>query len=170
MVPGTNEKTWTYEIKSLDSSSADDDILGIDLSVERVSRGVYGISGSFTLGIDIDESVPFDIEGTAYRSDNGVNEYRILPFKMARQHLISALNGFYKEMLMESLKECSDMPVFEDKFEPPLEKRVYTLTKCQFSQDGFPNHLAEGFYKVVIAGSGCTDWQFTVIAQVESKH
>lgn len=71
---------------------------------------------------------------------------------------------------MDTLSECSDMPVFEDKFDPPLAKGVYTLNKCQFSQDGFPNHLAEGFYKVLISGHGRVEWSLTVVAQVESNN
>lgn len=87
---------------------------------------------------------------------------------MQRQHVHSALNTFYKDMLMDTLKECSDMPVFEDKFVPPLEKKTYTLTKCQFSQDGFPNHLPEGFYKIVVSGYGTVEWSLIIVAQVES--
>lgn len=70
---------------------------------------------------------------------------------------------------METLAECSNMPVFEDKFDPPMAKGVYTLTKCQFSQDGFPNHLAEGFYKVLISGYGRVEWTLTVVSQIESN-
>ncbi|XP_061392902.1 uncharacterized protein LOC133328348 [Musca vetustissima] len=170
MVTGSDEKSWTYEIKSLDYSTADEDILNTNLSVERVSRGVYALSGSIVLNIDIDENTQCYVEASTYRSDNGVNEYKVLAFKMSRQNIISAINGFYKEMFMDTLSECSDLPVFEDKFEPPIEKREYTLTKCQFSQDGFPNHLEEGFYKILISGSGCLDWHFAVIVEVEATN
>ncbi|XP_073828210.1 uncharacterized protein [Musca autumnalis] len=167
MIPGADHKTWTYEIKSMESSSSDDNLLNLDLSVERVSRGVYAISGTININLDIEEDDGCDIEAGAFRSDNGVNDYKVLPFKMPRQHLFSALNSFYKDMLMETFSECSDLPVFEEKFEPPLEKRVYTLDKCQFSQDGFPNHLSEGFYKILISGYGSVQWSLTIVAQVE---
>lgn len=64
------------------------------------------------------------------------------------------------------MKECSDMPVFEDKFQPPLEKKLYKLDACQFSQDGLPNHLQEGFYKLLILGTGDVEWQVNVVAEV----
>ncbi|XP_073828438.1 uncharacterized protein [Musca autumnalis] len=170
VIPGANQKTWTYEVKSLKTYSADESILKFDITIERVSRGVYAISGSFTLNVDVYEDHPFYIEAVAYRSYNGVNDYRILPFKMPRQHIITAFNTFYKDMLMDSVSECSNLPVFEHKLEPPLRKGVYTLEKCQFNQDGFPNHMAEGFYKTEVFGNGYVDWKLTVVTQVEYVH
>ncbi|XP_073828209.1 uncharacterized protein [Musca autumnalis] len=168
MLPGANHKTWTYEIKSVESSTSDASLINVDLSVERVARGVYAVSGALTFNFDVNEGDAFDVEAGSFRSDNGVNDYKVLPFKMPRQHLFSTLNSFYKDMLMETLSECSNMPVFEDKFEPPFSKGVYTFEKCQFSQDGFPNHLADGFYKIIISGHGIVEWSLTAIAQVES--
>ncbi|XP_073828007.1 uncharacterized protein [Musca autumnalis] len=169
-LPGANQKTWTYEVKSMEAHSADESILKFDISIERVSRGVYAISGSVTLNVDVYEDHPCDIEGGAFRSNNGVNDYKILPFKVPRQHIITAMNTFYKDMLMDSLSECSNLPVFDDKFEPPLRKGVYSLEKCQFSQDGFPNHMSEGFYKTEMFGNGYVDWSLTVVVQVEYVH
>lgn len=68
---------------------------------------------------------------------------------------------------MESLKDCSTMPVFEGEFEPPLEKGTYTMDKCQFSTDGFPNHLQEGFYKVQIIGKGEIAFELNIVCKVE---
>ncbi|XP_073828208.1 uncharacterized protein isoform X2 [Musca autumnalis] len=163
-------KTWNYEIKSMETYSANESLLKFDLTIERVSRGVYAFTGDLIMTIDVNEEDDSYIEACAARSHNGVSDYRMLPFKMPRQHLFTAMNTFYKEILMETLSECSNLPVFEDKFEPPLRKGVYTITKCQFSQDGFPNHVAEGFYKIMIFGNGTVDWSISVIAQVETAH
>ncbi|XP_073820121.1 uncharacterized protein [Musca autumnalis] len=167
MIPGVDQKTWTFEIKSLETYSADENILQFDLSVRRVSRGVYAISGSITLKVDFEEDHPCYIEAVASRSSNGVSDFREIPLKMPREHLLIAINSFYKDMLMETLRECSNLPVFADKFEPPLLKGVYTLEKCQFTHDGFPNHMVEGFYKIVIFGEGYVDWSITLVSQVE---
>lgn len=85
---------------------------------------------------------------------------------MPSSHIFTVLNSHYKDVLMDTLKDCSDLPVFEDKFEPPLEKKIYKFNACQFSQDGLPNHLQEGFYKLLIIGSGEVDWEIEVIAEV----
>lgn len=69
---------------------------------------------------------------------------------------------------MKTLKDCSDLPSFDDQFEPPLEQKTYTLTKCQFSQDGLPNHMQEGFYKVVFYGIGDVEFDVVIIAEVIS--
>ncbi|XP_075155996.1 uncharacterized protein LOC142229324 [Haematobia irritans] len=165
MVP-TSKKTWTYEIKSVETTSSNTDAVDLHLQVDRVSRGVYAISGTFTLNTDIMDGDNNEVEASVYRSENGVDDYKILPFKISRQHFNKAMDSFYKDMIMDTLKECSDLPVFEDKLERPIEKKEYTLKGCQFSQDGFPNHLATGFYKIVLSAHGASEWGFTLIAEV----
>ncbi|XP_073828211.1 uncharacterized protein [Musca autumnalis] len=161
-------KPWTYEFKSISTSSSNEDLLKLNFSIERVSRGVYAISGTMDLNYDIVEGDANEVEGRSYRSDNGVNPYKPLAFQTERHHMFSGLNKEYKEMLMPALSRCSDMPVFEDKFQPPLEKKVYTLTKCQLDQDEFPQYMSDGFYKGVILGWGTVNYTITFIAQVET--
>ncbi|XP_013111988.2 uncharacterized protein LOC106090371 [Stomoxys calcitrans] len=168
---GTNSygrrKTWTFEIQSVETTTSDPNIIDLELAVERVSRGVYAISGAFDLKTDVVEGDNNQVEALVYRSSDGVEEYKPIPFKMTRQHVYDAFNGYYKDMLMDTLKDCSDLPVFKDKITPPIEKKLYTLTQCQFTRDGFADHVATGFYKVVLYGTGECDWGITVIAKVE---
>lgn len=49
------KKTWTYELKEVTAASSDPEKLNITLNIERVSRGIYAISGEVLLGFDIIE-------------------------------------------------------------------------------------------------------------------
>ncbi|XP_065365418.1 uncharacterized protein LOC135958443 [Calliphora vicina] len=160
------KKTWSYELKSLTSQSSDTEKMKVDLDIERVSRGVYAISGTILINFDIVEGDGNTIAAKSYRSAQGDNEYNVLPFQMPALHFHNFFNTHYKDVLMGTLKDCSDLPVFEDTFEPPFEKKLYTFDACQFSQDGLPNHLQEGFYKLVIIGTGAVDWEMEIIAEV----
>ncbi|XP_011291723.1 uncharacterized protein LOC101896456 [Musca domestica] len=162
------EQTWTYELKSIETFSSDLDKLRFgEFKVERISRGVYAGSGSFTINADIVEGDSHMIEFHAYRSENG-KDYKPIPLKTPRQHLYEYFNTFYKEYAMNSLKNCSNMPAFEGKFVPPLEKKTYVLEKCQFDQSAFPQHMQEGFYKVDMAGSGEVEWHFIFVVEIEN--
>lgn len=66
---------------------------------------------------------------------------------------------------MESFGKCSNLPVFEDQFQPPLEKTTYTLQKCQFSTEKFPS-LQEGFYRISMIAYGQVEWSITFIFEI----
>ncbi|KAM7347108.1 uncharacterized protein ACRADG_006769 [Cochliomyia hominivorax] len=165
MVPGAG-KTWTYELKSITSKSSDTEKIQINLEIERVSRGVYAVSGEIKIFFDITEGDTNYITAKSFRSAQGDNDYKVLPFQMPSTHFLNVLNTHYKDILMDTLKDCSDCPVFEKEFVPPLEKKVYTLNACQFSQDGLPNHLQDGFYRLLIIGTGDVEYEIEVIAEI----
>ncbi|XP_065365419.1 uncharacterized protein LOC135958444 [Calliphora vicina] len=166
-MPG--KKTWSYELKSLTSKTSDSEKMKINLEIERVSRGVYAISGTVLINFDVVEGDGNTIAAKSYRSVLGDNEYNVLPFQMPATHLHKYFNTFYKDVLMDTLKDCSDLPAFEDKFEPPFEKKLYTFDACQFSQDGLPNHLQDGFYKLLLIGAGDVVWEIEVIAEITTE-
>ncbi|XP_073820159.1 uncharacterized protein [Musca autumnalis] len=166
----TLKQTWTYELKSVESHTDNSDLLGFsDWKIDRISRGQYAISGSISINVDIVDGDSNEVEFKAYRSENGVKEYKPIPFEVQRQHVYEYINTFYKDLIMESLSKCSNLPVFEDKFEPPLQKITYTLDKCQLSQEGFPQHLQDGFYKVVMKGFGSANWDIIFIVEVQNN-
>ncbi|XP_019891660.1 uncharacterized protein LOC101896989 [Musca domestica] len=161
--------TWTYELKSVEAHSDNPDLWSFnEFKVERISRGVYAASISFTVNFDIVEGDDTEIEFLSYRSENGVKEYKPIPFKVQRQHLFKYFDNLYK-LIMGTLKECSNMPVFEDKFEPPFEKKTYVLDKCQFDQSEFPQHIQDGFYKVIVNGYGAATWNMVFIVEIISE-
>lgn len=69
---------------------------------------------------------------------------------------------------METFRKCSNLPVIEDKFEPPFEKKLYIINKCQFDQSGLPPYLQEGFYKVEMRGYGTVNWYITFVFEVQN--
>ncbi|XP_073828225.1 uncharacterized protein [Musca autumnalis] len=160
------KQTWTYELKNIEASSSDMDKISYEeFKVERISRGVYAASGSFTINVDFVEGDSNMIETRAYRSENG-KDFKPIPLQTPRIHIYDYLNTFYKDYAMETLKDCSNMPVFEGKLEK-LEKKTYVLEKCQFDQSAFPRYLQEGFYKGDIVGTGDVEWHliFTVLVE-----
>ncbi|XP_037818835.1 uncharacterized protein LOC119608471 [Lucilia sericata] len=163
------KKTWSYELKSITSETSDTEKLKVHLEIQRISRGVFAISGTVLFNYDVAEGDSNMISAKSYRSAQGDNDYKVLPFQMPATHFFKVLNTHYKDVIMDTLKDCSDFPVFEDKFVPPLEKKLYTLDSCQFSQDGLPNHLQDGFYKLLIIGSGDADWKVEIIAEVTQE-
>ncbi|XP_073828223.1 uncharacterized protein [Musca autumnalis] len=163
------KQTWTYELKSVESHTDNSDLVGFsDWKIDRISRGQYAISGSISVNIDIVDGDDNEVEFKSYRSENGVKEYKPLPFVVARQHLYKYLNTYYKDFVMESLSKCSNLPAFEDKFEPPLQKITYTLDKCQFNKEDFPQHLQDGFYKIVMNGFGPANWGLIFVVEVQN--
>ncbi|XP_073820243.1 uncharacterized protein [Musca autumnalis] len=163
-------KTWTYEMKAVETYSDNPDVMDFeDFKVERISRGVYGLSGKWLVKTDVIEDDDVQIEYAAYRSRDGNKDYKKIPFRVERQHLFDYFNGLYKDVLMNTFKDCSNLPVFEDKFEPPLKKNTYTFNNCIFDEEKLPQYLQEGFYKVDLIGSGKVNWYLNVTAQVQNE-
>ncbi|XP_046803205.1 uncharacterized protein LOC124419052 [Lucilia cuprina] len=168
-VIATEKKNWMYELTEVNTKSSNTDLININLSIERIQRGVYALSGEFYVNIDITEGDGNDVEVKSFRSPNGDGVYKSIPLEMSRRHLYEALNSHYKDVVMETFKDCSNLPYFEDEFSPPLEKKTYVLNKCQFSQEGLPNHLETGVYKIILTGYGQVDWEVEMIFEVESN-
>uniref|UniRef100_A0A1I8MVG4 Uncharacterized protein n=1 Tax=Musca domestica TaxID=7370 RepID=A0A1I8MVG4_MUSDO len=123
-----------------------------DWKVERVSRGVFAFFGKYTVNMTVEVGDCNEIEVLSYRSENGVRDFRLLPFKVERQHIFDYMSGFYRTYVMNTIKTCSTMPVFEGRFQPPFEKRDYVVDKCQINLNDYP--YVPGFYKVAIIGYG----------------
>ncbi|XP_059223268.1 uncharacterized protein LOC106090368 [Stomoxys calcitrans] len=159
---------WEYELKSLETQSSNTDLVQFyDMSIVRVSRGVYACAGTLFLNYDIVEGDSNEMEMITSYSNNPNRDFGRIPFSMPRKHFFEFMNGFYKNGLMSSLKECSDFPIFEGDFVPPLEKRNYTMNNCIFSKEGFPKHFKDGFYKVDIIVVGDVDWSLHFLLEIE---
>ncbi|KAM7347460.1 uncharacterized protein ACRADG_007026 [Cochliomyia hominivorax] len=166
--PNEQMKTWTYELKSVTTKTSDPDKLKIDLEIIRISRGVHAISGTIFIGGDIKEGDSNYISANWYRSSQGDYNYKLLPFQMHSAHVYDIMNTYYKDTIMDSIRNCSDLPVFENRFVPPLEKRTYKMERCQISHEGFPNHLQEGFYEILTIGTGDVEYEIEIIVEVIS--
>uniref|UniRef100_A0A1I8Q9L4 Uncharacterized protein n=1 Tax=Stomoxys calcitrans TaxID=35570 RepID=A0A1I8Q9L4_STOCA len=163
------QHTWEYELISMDSYSSDTDlVLFYELNATRASRGVYACAGTMFLNYDVVEGDSNEIEIKTYRSDSINGDYKPIPFSIQRQHIFEFMNNFYKNALMETLKDCSNLPVFKGDFVPPLEKRNYTLDNCVFTQEGFPHHIQDGYYKIVFNAFGDVEWSMIFYAIVEN--
>lgn len=143
------KKTWTYDIIDVKTGSSNHDLLDIDMKVERISRGSYGVTGFVDIKEDADDRVI--VEGLLFRSSNGANieEYKKMPMQIANETLTFTMNKFYKQYVMDSLSKCSpDAPVFEE-FVVPLEKRNIRINKCVISTESLPSHMSDGYYRLL---------------------
>ncbi|XP_061395625.1 uncharacterized protein LOC133331240 [Musca vetustissima] len=164
-----SKQTWSYELKSVTAHSDNPDLWSFsEAKAERISRGVYGATLSFDVNFDVIEGDDSEVEMLSYRSENGVKEFKEFPFKVDRQHYFDYFNNFYK-LVMDTFRECSNMPIFEDKFQPPFEKKTYILNKCQFEKEQFPQHMQDGFYKVVLNGYGAARWYIELIVEITNE-
>lgn len=85
-----------------------------------------------------------------YRSPRGNDDYKPTPFAMPKQDLGSYLNGVYKDVVMEDLHKCSNLPYFQGKFEGEVEPKEYFINMCKFNVENWPDYLPAGFYKFVV--------------------
>ncbi|XP_013111989.1 uncharacterized protein LOC106090372 [Stomoxys calcitrans] len=163
------QHTWEYELVSIDHYTSDADLLLFyELNATRVSRGVYACAGTIFFNYDVVEGDSNEIEIKTYRSDSINGDYKPIPFTLQRQHIFGFMNDFYKNALMETLKDCSNLPLFDGDFVPPLEKRNYTMDNCVFTQKGFPQHLQDGYYKVVLYTFGDVEWSMIFYLLVQN--
>uniref|UniRef100_A0A1B0BFR7 MD-2-related lipid-recognition domain-containing protein n=1 Tax=Glossina palpalis gambiensis TaxID=67801 RepID=A0A1B0BFR7_9MUSC len=164
------KKTWTYELLSCTLESEDPDKFNGEIKVKHLTRTDLALTGFAELNYDIAEGDGNTIEVLASRSSTGSeSDYQLLPYSVPRQSIIKFLNELYKDMIMNSLSECSNLPVFTDKFAGPVEKKRYELDNCSFSDEAFPNHLPEGFYRIKAQIEGEVQWSVVVNVQVMKK-
>uniref|UniRef100_A0A1A9WC55 MD-2-related lipid-recognition domain-containing protein n=1 Tax=Glossina brevipalpis TaxID=37001 RepID=A0A1A9WC55_9MUSC len=163
------EKTWTYELLSCKLETSDPEKLNGEIKVKHLTRTELAIQGYADINYDIG-SDDDTIEIIAYRSSTGSeSDYQLLPYGVPRQPLMTFINDLYKSLLMESLATCSNLPVFEDKLTGPLEQKRYELNDCQFSEEAFPNHLQEGFYRLNAQFKGQIEWSVVINVEVIKK-
>ncbi|XP_061386246.1 uncharacterized protein LOC133321169, partial [Musca vetustissima] len=162
-------RNWTFELKKVEVTTSNADLLNMsDFRAERVGRGQHALYGKIYLNFDINEDDGNELEVEIYRSASNMHDFRPLPFRIYRTHLINILNTFYKDAAMENLKNCSNLPQFDDVFEPPLKRDIYYFDKCIFDESGFPDFIVEGYYKVLARGHGPVEWTMMFISLIET--
>lgn len=131
------------------------------------TRGIFGASGY----IDFKEDINAD-KGVAqlkvFYSSNGIS-YQLTPFRVPQISITKALNGPYKEYLMDAMDECCTGAPVETKFVSPLNKRLIECENCIFPSDNFPSGLRPGYYKLLIFLQDATllDVMFTILLKLE---
>ncbi|XP_033253670.1 uncharacterized protein LOC117193043 [Drosophila miranda] len=156
------ERKWDYEPVSIETYSTDESKLKVESKIDRLKRGE-----SFNLLIQSPQ-----VEASAYRSNSGAeNDYKVLPWSIPKQPYYEYLNTYYKDVLINNLGHCSNLPQFEGKFQPPWPKDNYLVDKCVIDGEGLPEVVPLGFYKIIfiISGPDQPEWGFTVVLKVTAK-
>ncbi|XP_017014790.2 uncharacterized protein [Drosophila takahashii] len=163
-------RKWDYEPISIATYSSDDSLIKLDVKIERVARGVYGVTGRINWNYDTSDKTM--VEATVSRSDSGdESDYKLLPWAIPPQSLYDHMNTYYKDVSMKNFKHCSNVPQFVGKFQPPLPKMIYSGDKCVIDGDGLPDIMPPGFYKVILkcSGPGQPTWNSTSIFKITTK-
>ncbi|XP_037713619.1 uncharacterized protein LOC119549541 [Drosophila subpulchrella] len=163
-------RKWEYEPLSVAGISSDDSLISFDMKIVRISRGEYGISATVVWNYDTTEETM--VEAVVYRSSSGdERDYMLLPFSIPKQSFYDYLNTYYKNVIMKNFGPCSNVPQFEDKFQPPWPKQTYNAEKCVFSGEGLPEIILPGFYKIIFNCSGPNQpsWAFVAILKMRNK-
>ncbi|XP_030381198.1 uncharacterized protein LOC115629009 [Scaptodrosophila lebanonensis] len=160
-------RSWDYEPKSVTVSSSDEQKLRISFRVDRINRGEYALSGEIDWKYDVQDDTMIEI--LCYRSNSGGNDWKIMPWSIPYQKYEDFVNTFYKEMVTKSIGHCTNMPQYEKKYQPPWPKKLYVFDHCVVNGDGFPEHMVEGYYKVIINITGEVHWVLTFVLKVTSK-
>ncbi|XP_030387645.1 uncharacterized protein LOC115634197 [Scaptodrosophila lebanonensis] len=161
------ERNWEYEPKSITSTSADEEKVKLHFQIDRVNRGEYALTGNIEWKYDTSDDTMVEI--LIYRSPTGSSyDYQLMPWSIPNQKFYEYLNTFYKEVI-NNFANCSNLPIYKEKFEPPWPKNKYEFKRCEVAGEGLPEVAPEGFYKIVVTFSGEVVWTVTTIAKVTTK-
>lgn len=137
-----------------------------DIRIDRIERGEFGLSGNLVLEVDVTKDM--EVEVLWYRSTDGGASYKIQPYSLPRQSIIDAMNNFYKDMVMPSAANCSNLPQIEDKL-TMLPAQKFHFEKCQVSTERFPQHVPDGLYKMTFQTYGAVDLSCEIFVIIEKK-
>lgn len=79
------------------------------------------------------------------------------------------MNGVYKQILMDDIRQCSNLPYIEDEWDEVLEG-TYNFNMCKLSFNKWPETILPGYWKIVVEtfdGNDDRVSSLTVILQIE---
>lgn len=106
-------------------------------------------------------------EVNIYRDKFCNKNYIIQPYSLSNSTLTVVMNQHYKNLLMDTFKECAENAPFFEKFELPLGPIHLILDKCQISTDNLPSYMNEGCYKVEVNFYGQVEVKVSMYSVVE---
>ncbi|KAH8237264.1 hypothetical protein KR038_008549, partial [Drosophila bunnanda] len=165
------KRLWNYEPISVTSHTSDPSQLKIVTKIDRIKRGVFAFSANVEWKYNADETTT--VEAIVYRRSSGAAaDYKLLPWSVPRQPYYEYLDHYYKDVVMKLFRHCSNLPQYEDKFEPPWPAQTYVVDKCVFGDtNGLPEVAPPGFYKVIFNFNGTDQplWGFVVVLKITPK-
>lgn len=145
------------------------DLLETNIYLKRIARGRFAMAGNVTTGIDLTDETKISAE-VSYSST--AQHFMLTPFHIPQTTLSKYINTYYKDFLLDELKECATNPPHKDASEtfiPPLTKRVVVLENCAFSNENMPSHMRSGYYKLIISLTNQIDTTCSILSKIEPK-
>ncbi|XP_023302194.2 uncharacterized protein LOC111684287 [Lucilia cuprina] len=158
------EPNWSYELLSIKLDSETELFKG-DLYVKRLSRGLYAVSGTLNIGMDLNNNTI--VCADVYYSFTSMDYIRT-PFSVPKQPMPQFIKTLYKDMLLESLLKCSTNPP-DLEFDGVITKRLVELNDCIISNENMPSHMKSGFYKIIFGMQKQVTAQLEIIVKIDQK-
>lgn len=136
-----------------------------EFHIDRISRGVFGVSGHLEVKQLMDDRSI--VEVLFYRDKFCNKNYVIQPYSLRNMTFTATMNSYYKQLLMENLKECAENTPYFKEFVSPLEPVRAVFNKCQISTDNLPSYMSEGCYLVSINVHGQVEVKIALYSVVE---
>ncbi|KAL9923737.1 uncharacterized protein ACN2A1_003208 isoform 1-T5 [Glossina fuscipes fuscipes] len=165
MVYRHEQKTWTMEPLNVEWNITDDELVKVDVKLQRINRTIVAFDGTIELLYELDEYTM--MESAIYRSATGsINSYQRLPYRLPRSKVYDILDQ-YKDEISKNLRNCSNFPLLETHSRDYKFRELYRFDKCTYSTDILPNYLLEGYYKAIVELTGETNWSLTFLVRIE---
>ncbi|XP_037886153.1 uncharacterized protein LOC119635417 [Glossina fuscipes] len=158
-------KTWTMEPLNVEWNITDDELVKVDVKLQRINRTIVAFDGTIELLYELDEYTM--MESAIYRSATGsINSYQRLPYRLPRNKVYDILDQ-YKDEISKNLRNCSNFPLLETHSRDYKFRELYRFDRCTYSTDILPNYLLEGYYKAIVELTGETNWSLTFLVRIE---
>ncbi|KAJ6648017.1 Choline/ethanolamine kinase [Pseudolycoriella hygida] len=121
--------------------------LQTDLRVTRYNRTTIAVSGFLSIA---DDSQNYDCEGKVFRSTAGNNQYKLRPYKIARDSCCNLLESVYWKPIEARVATSSDLPkrINNEMYCITAKQGTYTLRNFVFDTQHIPKFSLPGSYRV----------------------
>ncbi|XP_037942604.1 uncharacterized protein LOC119675470 [Teleopsis dalmanni] len=145
-----SKREWSYVFLGIKGNSTNTSLIDTKGKAERISRGLYGISGYHTMHKDVLDDNYF-VEVKIYCSFQGNDNLHLTPFYVPPTNVLVYANVYFKKYLMRSTSNCSNLPLFGDNVDItyadiPLN---ITLSRCLLNISDFPSFVQKGYYRIL---------------------
>ena len=141
----------------------------MNIYLKRIARGYFVVDGTVNIGEDLTDRTI--ISSNVFYSATG-QYYTRTPFQIPPMPISIFLNTFYKDFMMEGLKDCATNIEFIDPskaFIPPVTKRVTVLENCTFPNENMPSHMKSGYYNITCDFANQVNTACSLLAKIEPK-
>lgn len=152
----------------MELKTSDAEVFDGELHIDRISRGVFGISGNLNVKQPIDDRTFGEV--IIYRDTFCNKNYIIQPYGLGNKTISEIMNNHYKLFLMDTLKECAENAPYSERFAKPFGPFHILLNKCQLSTENLPSQMNDGCYKIQVKFYGQVEINLTMYSIIDNEY